>query len=217
MANLPRLMDVGLERLNDTLLDMAELSEKSVSTSIDAYEDGRSVLADIRAWSEELRDREDVVDELGIEIIARYQPVATDLRFIQSCMEISYGFSRLGRYALDIAEVLETVGNVPNCDHTMVEVTSKTTEEMIRMSVEAFTRKDVDLAKSIGKMDDYVDEKYRASVSNALKQTNQDIKCAVSTILVMRYLERISDHCAYIGESVVYIVTGERVRENKNG
>ena len=151
------------------------------------------------------------MNELGIEIIARYQPVATDLRFIQSCMEISYGFSRLGRYALDIAEVLDTVGNVPNCDHSMVELTAKTTEEMIRMSIDAFTKKDVDLAKSIANMDDYVDEKYRASVSNAIKQPNQDIKCAISTILVMRYLERIADHCAYIGESVVYIVTGERI------
>ncbi len=203
-------MDVGLERLNDTLLSMAELSEKSVSTSIEAYENGRSVLPEIRAWSDELRAREDDVDELGTEIIARYQPVASDLRFIQSCLEISYGFSRLGRYALDIAEVLETVGNVPNCDHTIVELTSKTTEEMIRMSIDAFTKKDVDLAKSIAKMDDYVDEKYRASVSSAIKQSNPDIKCAVSTILIMRYLERISDHCAYIGESVVYIVTGER-------
>ena len=133
------------------------------------------------------------MDELGTEIIARYQPVASDLRFIQSCLEISYGFSRLGRYALDIAEVLETVGNVPNCDHTIVELTSKTTEEMIRMSIDAFTKKDVDLAKSIAKMDDYVDEKYRASVSSAIKQSNPDIKCAVSTILIMRYLERISE------------------------
>jgi len=203
-------MDVGLERLTDTLLNMAELSEKSVSTSIEAYENGRNVRQEIRGWSDELREREEDVSELGIEIIARYQPVATDLRFIKSCMEISYGFSRLGRYALDIAEVLDTVGNDLNCDHTIVRLTAKTTEEMIRMSIDAFTKRDVELARNIGKMDDYVDEKYRTNLLSTLKQPNLDVKCAISTILIMRYLERIADHCAYIGESVVYIVTAER-------
>jgi phosphate transport system protein len=207
---LPRLMDLGLERLTDALLDMAELSEKSVATSIEAYENGKSVKQEIRGWSDELRKKEEDVSELGVEMIARYQPVATDLRFIKSCMEISYGFSRLGRYALDIAEVLEMVGNISNCDHSTVELTAKTTQEMIRMSIEAFSNKDVDLARNIGKMDDYVDDKYRSCVMSALSESNQEIKCVVSTTLIMRYLERIADHSAYIGDSVVYIVTGEK-------
>ncbi len=78
------------------------------------------------------------------------------------------------------------------------------------MSIDAFTNRDVDLAKNIPELDDYVDEKYRSNMQTLLKNPNQDMNCAVSTTLILRYLERIADHAAYVGESVIYIVTGER-------
>ena len=77
------------------------------------------------------------VGDLAIELIARYQPVATDLRFIRSCMEIAYGFSRFGRYAYDIVDVLETMGSIANCDKSAVLEMSCTVREMIRISVQA--------------------------------------------------------------------------------
>jgi phosphate transport system protein len=204
-------MDMGLERISDLLLQMAELSEKSVTTSIDAYLAGKNRTDEIRQWSEELRKAEDDVSDLTTEVIARYQPVASDLRFIKASMEVSYGFSRLGRYALDIAQVLEMFGgSLSLCDHSIVELTAKTTKEMIRMSIEAFTNRDVGLAKNIPELDDYVDEKYRSNMKTILNDSDQDLKCAVSTTLILRYLERIADHAAYVGESVVFIVTGQR-------
>ena len=66
--------------------------------------------------SEKLRFLQMEVTDFATELIARYQPVARDLRFIQSFMDAAYGFSRFGRYAYDIAEVLETIGPFPNCD-----------------------------------------------------------------------------------------------------
>jgi phosphate transport system protein len=204
-------MDMGLERITDLLSQMAELSEKSVTTSIDAYLAGKKPPEEIRRWSEELRKAEDDVSDLTIEVLARYQPVASDLRFIKASMEVSYGFSRLGRYAFDIAEVLDMFGgSLSNCDHTVVELTAKTTTEMIRMSIDAFTNRDVELAKNIPELDDYVDEKYRTNMLGILKNPDQDLKCAVSTTLILRYLERIADHSAQVAESVIYIVTGER-------
>jgi len=61
-------------------------------------------------------------------------------------------------------------------------------------------------------MDDFVDEKYRSHVNRILSdgKTAGDLKCYLSATLIMRYLERIADHSAYIGESVVYIITGQR-------
>ncbi len=207
---MPRLMDLGLERITDILLEMASLSEKSVSTSIEAYASGKKIGEQIREWSDRLRKLEDDVSELSIELIARYQPVASDLRFIKACMEVSYGFSRYGRYALDIAEVLEIWGDLSKCDHSLVENTAKITQEMIRMSIEAFAKKDVELAKSIPKMDDFVDENYRMHVARMVSTQSSDVRCDMSAALILRYLERISDHSSYIGESVVYIVTGQR-------
>jgi phosphate transport system protein len=202
-------MDERMENLSSILSSMAVLSEKSVATSIDAYIVGKNVSEDIRAWSDELRRNEEEVSEIALELIARYQPVASDLRFIKASMEIAYGFSRFGRYALDIIEVLEMFGDQSACDHTTVELTGKTTKEMIRMSIDAFTNRDEELAKNIQKLDDYVDEKYRTHVAKIINDPAPK-KCDISAILILRYLERISDHSSYIGESVVFIVTGQK-------
>jgi phosphate transport system protein len=142
-----------------------------------------------------------------MELIARFQPVASDLRFIKACFEISYGFFRFGRYALDIVEVLEIFGDLSKCDHEAVVETARNTHEMIRMSVDAFARRDVALARQIPKLDDAVDDSYRQNLREVLDQ-KKDIRCAVSANLILRYLERISDHATYIGEMVDYIVTG---------
>lgn len=193
------------------LMDMASLSERSVATSIEAYNDGRKKPAEeVHKWSEELRLLQDEVSDLATEMIARYQPVATDLRYIRACMEIAYGFSRFGRYAYDIAEVLEMFGDISKCDHGTVNETAKVTKEMIRMSIEAFAKKDLELARSIGKMDDFVDEKYRTFINGIINDGKTETRCIMSATLILRYLERIADHSSYIGDSVVYIVTGQR-------
>ena len=78
--------------------------------------------------------QEEVAD-LAVDLIARYQPVAGDLRFIRSCMEISYGFSRFGRYSYDIVDVLETMGYIFDCDKDAVLEMAKKVREMILLSV----------------------------------------------------------------------------------
>lgn len=203
---MPRLMDMGLDQLNSLLLDMANLSQQAVSASIDAYTHG-SKSPEVKQMSDRLRALHRQVSDLSMEMIARYQPVATDLRFLKACLEISYGFFRYGRYALDIAQVMDMFGDLSKCDRTSVVETAHKTQEMIRMSVEAFARRDVEMARRIPSMDDAVDDLYR----NNLKRTIQgkgNIKCSLSATLILRYLERIADHATYIGESVEYIATG---------
>jgi len=205
---LARLLDIAMERLSDILLNMALISEKSVTRAIHSYASGESESEEIRKASQELQKNEEDVSELAFELIARYQPVASDLRFIKSSMEIAYGFLRFGRYALDIAEVLEIFGSQSACDHSTVEATAKATMEMLRMSIDAFTTRDAELARQIAPLDDYVDEKYRSHVASIVSDPVPN-KCQISAMLILRYLERIADHAASIGESVIYITTGE--------
>ncbi|MDG6998039.1 MAG: phosphate uptake regulator, PhoU [Nitrososphaerota archaeon] len=207
---MARLIEIALDRLASMLMDMANLAEKAVNTSIEAYSEGNNEVQEIHSWSEELRALQDDVSELAVDIIARFQPVGSDLRFLRAAMEIAYGFSRFGRYAYDIAEVLEMWGDISRCDHTTVEITAKTTREMIRMSIEAFANRDVELAKNVKTLDDFVDDKYREHVDKIVHGQEKDLTCAMSAALILRYLERISDHSSYIGDSVVYIVTGEK-------
>lgn len=203
---MARLMDMGLEKLNSLMLEMATLSEDAVAEAIDAYQHGKKS-RQVSEWAVTLRSLHRQVSELSMELIARYQPVASDLRYIKASFEISYGFFRYGRYAHDIEEVLEMFGDLSKCDHSKVIETAKKTQEMIRMSIDAFTRKDVELARQIPAMDDIVDERYRKNLRDTIGGA-ADLKCSLSSTLILRYLERIADHAAYIGESVVYIVTG---------
>ncbi len=199
-------MDMGLDKLNGLLLEMATISENAVTEAIDAYQKGVKT-TQVDRYSSQLRSLHNQVSDLSFELIARYQPVASDLRLIRACFEVSYGFFRFGRYAHDIVEVLDMFGDLGKCDHKAVIDTAKKTQEMIRMSIDAFARRDVELARRIPAMDDVVDERYREYLRKMISGKG-DLKCALSATLILRYLERISDHATYIGDSVVYIVTG---------
>jgi phosphate transport system protein len=203
-------MDLGLEKLRNMVLDMAELSDNTVSTAIDAYVQGKDLRERIYNWSEELRMLQDEVSELAVEIIARYQPVASDLRFIKSSMEIAYGFSRFGRYAHDISDVFGVFGDLSTCDKTAIERVGDQAKDMIRLSIKAFTERNVEMASKLQKMDDVVDNAYLDFVRRSGTSPASDLKCMISGTLILRYLERIADHATYVGESVAYIVSGER-------
>ncbi len=198
---------------------MAKLSERSVFASIESYERGTSTIKkQIFEWSENLRLMQDEVSDLSIELIARYQPVATDLRFIRSCMEIAYDFSRFGRYSYDIVDVLETMGSISDCDKSYVLQMSNTVREMINLSIDALQSRDRNAAQKLYEMDDTVDALYRKYVNeiinpqehhnNKKEYMDKTLRCYISALLILRYLERISDHACYIGDSVYYIVTG---------
>jgi phosphate transport system protein len=211
---LTRLLDLGIDRIHNIIMDMAKLSESSVLTALESYEEGTPIKRQIFDWSEKLRTLQEEVADLAIELIARYQPVATDLRLIRSCMEISYGFSRFGRYAYDIVDVLETMGSISDCDKSTVLEMAGTVREMIKLSLYSLRSRDKDAAPKLYQMDDTVDTLYRKYLREIITvKTNQDRnfadpRCYISSLLILRYLERISDHACYIGDSVHYIVTG---------
>lgn len=208
--SLARLMDVGLERLKNMILDMAERSQQTVSTAIDAYINGKDLTKQIYKSSEELRIHQEEASNLAVELIARYQPVASDLRFIKSCMEIAYDFSRFGRYAYDISQVLTLFGDLSSCDKAPVEKAGNEAKEMIKLSIKAFAERDITLAKQIKQMDDVVDKTYLDFVQKAAKAEEADLKCVLAGTLILRYLERIADHATYVADSVVYIVSGQQ-------
>jgi phosphate transport system protein len=207
---LVRLMDMGLEKLKNIIMEMADYSASTVFIAIDSYNKGQDLSDSIYVRSLQLRKMEDEVNELAVEIISRYQPVASDVRFLKSCMEISYGFSRFGRYAFDISQVLKILGSLTSCDKDEVLRAGDQAKEMIKLSIQAFVEKNVTVAKQIREMDNVVDKIYLDALRQVAQQPNVDIKCSISSILILRYLERIADHATYIGDSVVYIVSGER-------
>ena len=218
---MTRLLDLGIDHIRNIIMDMAKLSENSVFTAIESYQSGAHIKQQIFDWSEKLRILQEEVSDLAVELIARYQPVASDLRFIKSCMEISYGFSRFGRYSYDIADVLETMGSIADCNKSAVSETSKIVREMINLSLQALQSRDKNAAEKLYQMDNIVDAQYRKYLQDIIESSqshqqqntilpeyNSGPRCYISALLILRYLERISDHACYIGDSVHYIVTG---------
>ena len=203
-------MDMGLERLSNAIGDMGNLAQDSVMKAIQAYAKGEKITQEAVTRAHQLSTVANEVEEIAMELLVRYQPVATDLRFIKSCLEIAYGFQRFGRYALDIAQVLEIFGDLSQCDKTGVEEMSNKVAYMINTSIQSFKSRDTKMARSLRHEDDQVDKMYLDQIRR-ISKANDQVKCALASTLVMRYLERIADHACYIGDSVIYIVTGSKI------
>ncbi|MCS7129330.1 MAG: phosphate uptake regulator, PhoU [Candidatus Caldarchaeum sp.] len=191
------------------LNDMAQLSMKAVELAVQSFMEGQNLQDEVFQLSERLRWLQDEVSDLAVELIARYQPVARDLRFLRSAMEVAYGFSRFGRYAYDIAQIIPTFGELRDCEKRVVAEVSGVVKEMIEKSIKSFTEKRVDLASGLERMDTFVDRAYRDHVSHSANHDGSK-RCDMAVMLMLRYLERIADHATYIGDSVEYIVEGVR-------
>jgi phosphate transport system protein len=211
---LTRLLDLGLNRIRNIVSEMSKLAVACVFTAIDSYEKGVVKKKEMFEWSEKLAISHDEVSDLAFELIARYQPVATDLRYIRSCLEVSYVLSRFGGYGYEIVDILDIMGSISECDKKVVLDTAKIVSEMIGLGVRALQEKDEQASKRLYEMDDSVDGMYRAYLREVItaKKNSEDIyadpRCVLSALLVMRYLERLADHACYIADSARYIVTG---------
>ena len=150
-------------------------------------------------------------NDLAVELLARYQPLAVDLRYIKSCIDVSYDLSRFGRYAYDIALTPSWLGDLSQCDFkTSIKMAEKVLV-MIRKSMIAFKNRDSELAKTIQADDDEVDQLYKEIITSMLEDESVEMRCAIATTLLVRHLERVADHACYIADSVVYIVEGQKV------
>jgi phosphate transport system protein len=212
---LTRLLDLGIDRTRDIIGEMSKISELCVSTVLESYTKGNVKKKEMSEWAEKLRTLQEEVSDLVFELIARYQPVATDLRYIRSCLEVSYVLSRFGGYGYEIVEVLDMMGSISECDKTAVTEAAKVTSEMISLSVSSLDFKDKQASDKLYDMDDIVDHIYREYLRNIVtaKKESQNIyadpRCVISALHVLRYLERIADHACYIADSISYIVTGK--------
>ncbi|MDW8034397.1 MAG: PhoU domain-containing protein [Nitrososphaerota archaeon] len=209
-----RLIDSGLEQVRSMLIRMGDLAHEAISTSLKGYIDGVSTYLEVQRTSDILVSTADEVEDRVFELIARFQPVASDLRLLKSYMKISYNIARYGRYALDISQIYEKLDGLGLCEdwikRHIMEMGEKVLE-MIHISIGLLEKYDVEMTRVLSELERHIDEMYFKFLDKLISETSAVNKCIISSVLVVRYLERIADHATYIGESVVYIVTGERV------
>lgn len=209
---MSRLLDTGLEQLTSIVLKMGEAAEKTVRTAIMGFMEGRNFNEEVRELSDMLVTMTVSVEDKAFELIVKYQPVASDLRIINSYMKIAYDFERYGRYAWDISLTHQRFAPSKKCVYhwDLMEKMVEKTMQMVRESLRALRDNNGEMAKSLAKTENEVDEIY-SSYLDKLAEAPSGARNLICNLLVIRYLERIADHATYIGEAIYYIATGEKI------
>ena len=211
---MSRIIDHGLEDQSVLLAKMGELTYQTLDISINGYLEGKSVEPEVRELSDLLVAMGSKVEDQTFQLIARFQPVASDLRAIKSYMKIGNDFARYGRYALDIAVINTQISGLKECEAATIEYICAMSDKvlsMVRISIDALKKHDIELAKTISQTEREVDKMYLTYLDGLIHKEQANSKCVISSALMTRYLERIADHAVYVCESIVYIVNGEKV------
>jgi phosphate transport system protein len=211
---MSRIIDEGLEQQAVLLSRMSELTYDVVALSVEGYLNGTKVQSRVREMSELLLSMSNQVEDKTFELIARFQPVASDLRTIKSYMKIAYDFARYGRYALDISFISERLGGLTECEAWIRQYVAEMSEKvlyMVRTSINALKSLNPELAQTVSITEEEVDKMYFGFLDKLVKDAQATSECTISSVLVVRYLERIADHATYVAEAVVYIGTGKKI------
>ncbi|MCX8204402.1 MAG: hypothetical protein N3H31_01975 [Candidatus Nezhaarchaeota archaeon] len=210
---MSRMIDTWLRGLSTIIHRMSDLAHQSVSMAIDECLHGVDSYSKIREASSTLILLADQVEDGAFEAIARFQPVASDLRIIKAYMKISYDLVRFGRYALDISYVNKRLGGLKEGEEwirSYVADMSNKVMSMVKESVEALRSAKIEAASKVSEMEKAVDKLYLDFLSKIIEEKDAKSKIVTSSVLIIRYLERIADHAIYLYESIIYMLTGRR-------
>lgn len=204
---MARLIDPSLQKLSDIMAEMGRMVVESISLAAESYLEGRNTSAEVVRISDGIRRKYFEVEDLTFEMLLKYQPVADDFRLIRSSTEISYAFSRFGRYAYDITLVRDIFGDVSGCRSASLVESSAKVKQMISDAVMSFAELDIRKAVRIREDEDAIDRLYKSRMAELV--SSGDTRCALAEALLLRYLERIGDHAVFMSDAVNYIVTGK--------
>ncbi|MDD3345756.1 MAG: phosphate signaling complex protein PhoU [Candidatus Omnitrophica bacterium] len=215
-----RHVDEELKELHKDILMLAVSVQEAISKSIESLKNRDKDLAQEVIDSDgKIDELELAIDEKCIDLIARYQPMAGDLRYITTGLKINAELERIADIAVDIAQrslelmqkpLLKPLVDIPRL--------SEIAREMVRDSIDAFIKKDAQLARRVALADADAD-RLRNLVQDELvdeymARDSKTAERAVALLLIARYLERICDHTTNIAEDVVYMVEAKVVKHH---
>jgi phosphate transport system protein len=211
-----------LMTLQNKLMELAFLAADAMEKSVRAVlwhdaELARQVIAGDAA----VNNLEDAIDRECVRLIALFQPVAGDLRKVMAVARIITELERIGDSATNIAEEVLTLGqSPPRALHPQLEFMAQSVQEMVRQSLEAYSRSNTHLARQVCLEDADIDALDQAIIQDLLLEMAGAPRAIVpsqSQINIVRNLERVGDHATNIAEQVVYMVEGESVRHRCQG
>jgi len=209
--------DEALSSLRNNVLMMSGLTERSLDRAMKGlFERNDNLCANAIADDEEIDQLEKQIDKDGVDILLRFQPVASDLRRVVAAMKLSSNLERMADQATTIARRARKLNRHPPLPEVeLIRPMYEHAMSMFRDSVDAFVREDVDLGRAVVQRDDALDELNR-SVSHKfvdrMAQDPEQLRGYLNLIFVGRALERVGDHATNIAEDAVYAAAAEDIR-----
>jgi phosphate transport system protein len=215
---MERHFEADLQALRERLLVMGGLAEKMIHQSVTALVSREeSLVQQVLAHEEEMDLLCIEIDDRCFTLLALQQPMASDLRFLVAAIKINSDLERIADQTVSIALRARSLITQPEVKPLIdIPRMAQLAQEMVRKSLDAFVKRDPELARTVIEADDKVDslrdQVFRELLTYMMADT-ATIPRALALILVSRNLERIADHATNIAEDVIYIVLGEDVRE----
>lgn len=205
------------QKINDiknNVLKMGAMVEDIIETAVTALKSQDVELA------RKIYDKDDEIDQLELEIekecmiiLALQQPLAKDLRTIASVLKIIADLERMGDNAVNIAKVTLEIGKDPLIKPLVdIPKMAAITQEMIKLSLEAFLTEDFTLAEKVVERDEEVDGLYDTIINDILEiitENKEFTKQGIKLMFIGRYLERMADHSTNICERTIYMISGD--------
>lgn len=209
--------DEQLNTLNDELVSMGALCEAAISAAVKILMDNDlSLKKMVIETDKKIDQKERDIENLCMKLLMQQQPVATDLRTISSALKMISDMERIGDQASDIAEIAEYAISLGEESETHIADMARATIQMVMESVESFVEKDIDLANTVIKHDDIVDElfdKVKKELIDAVLKKSVNAESLIDLLMIAKYFERIGDHAENIAEWVIFSITGKHVED----
>jgi len=214
---MTRHIEHQILHLKELILHFGTMVEESISHSnIALFKQDLSLATKVIANDAEIDRMEVELEEECLKVLALYQPVAADLRFVVAVLKINNDLERIGDLTSNIAKTVSQLAMTGPFEMPQeISVMAKQAEEMVKKSLDAVVTGDPDLARQVREEDDAVDAG-RQAVSKLVMQKIQEDPQNVESLLrinsVSKHLERVADMATNIAEDVIYMVEGEIVR-----
>lgn len=208
-----------LEQLKTKLLEMGSLVEASIQRSILAVtQKDRSAAAEVFRDEARINAIEIEIDDFAVKLLALQQPMAADLRLIVAALKINTDLERMGDLSENIAHrALALMEGPPIKPMIDIPHIAGLVQSMVRKALDAFVKRDADLARSVLASDDAVDSLRTAcyhELASFMEQDPRNIQEGLALLSITRNLERIADHSTNIAEDVLFLVKGVDVRHH---
>jgi len=211
--------DEQLVKLNDLMVEMGTLIEKSIILATQALEEQDVKLAKKAIeFESEVNQIEKDIEALCMRLLLQQQPVARDLRLISAALKMITDMERISDQAADISEIVIMMKKAPYIQKPeRIPKMAAATVKMVKDSIEAFVQKDLMLAQEVIKYDDLVDELFdevKLVLIELMRADNANSEQCIDFLMIAKYFERIGDHACNIAEWVIFSITGHQVGDS---